>query len=125
MITEAEYLKGRDQKAPLTEKLRANMKTLLSRVNKLRFAWNKPIIVTSGYRPEASNAAVGGKPKSAHITCEAIDISDPDKELAKWTLANLPLLEELGLYIEDPAYTKNWLHLQIRAPKSGKRVFKP
>ncbi len=101
------------------------MKTLLSRVNKLRHAWGKPMIVTSGYRPEASNAAVGGKPKSAHITCEAIDIADPDKELAAWTLANLPLLEELGLYIEDPAYSKNWVHYQIRAPKSGKRVFKP
>jgi hypothetical protein len=125
VITEANYLNGREKNAPLTPIMVANMKTLLSRVNKLAAAWGKPLVVTSGYRPAAANAAANGKPGSAHLSCSAVDVADPTKELAKWTLANLPLLEELGLYIEDPAYTVSWVHYTIRAPKSGKRVFKP
>lgn len=124
VITESEYLKGREKASPLSEAMRLNMRTLLSRVNQLRRHWGEPMTVTSGYRPPAINTGIGKK-KSPHLTCEAVDIYDPDKRLASWLLDNLELLEDLGLYLEDPDYTPNWTHLQIRAPGSGKRVFIP
>lgn len=37
-------------------------------------AGGRPIVITSGYRCPAHNAAVGGKPNSAHVTGEAADI---------------------------------------------------
>ena len=37
-------------------------------------AGGRPIKITSGYRCESHNAAVGGKPNSAHLVGEAADI---------------------------------------------------
>lgn len=34
-------------------------------------------------------------------------------------------LEEHGLYREDPDSTRGWCHLTTRAPRSGRRTFKP
>lgn len=62
---------------------------------------------------------------SCHFTGEGVDIADPDGKLGAWLKKNEKKLEELGLYIEDLAYTPGWCHLQTRAPKSGKRFFIP
>lgn len=130
MISRDEILMGRDRDYPLTPDLMQNLDKLLIAVNKLRDAWGKPLIVTSGYRPGHYNKSAKGAIKSAHTTCEAVDFKDADGEFGKWCLANLPLLEECGLYMESPAYTheppgKRWIHVQIRPTKSGKRVFIP
>jgi uncharacterized protein YcbK (DUF882 family) len=37
------------------------------------YAW-MPLVINSGFRCPAHNAAVGGKPNSAHLTGEAADI---------------------------------------------------
>lgn len=39
----------------------------------IRLAANSPIIVTSGYRSEAHNRAIGGKPNSLHLLALAAD----------------------------------------------------
>lgn len=41
----------------------------------IRDVANTPFIVTSGYRCEAHNGAVGGSPKSSHLKGVAVDIS--------------------------------------------------
>jgi hypothetical protein len=87
--------------------------------------YGKPLSVSSGWRPGIFNKKAGGANNSAHITCEAIDIHDADGEFAKWCLDNLDVLEKAGLYMEDPSRTIGWVHLQTRAPASGKRVFLP
>lgn len=125
MITVKEYLKGRDEDFPLTLQMYENLVNLLSKVNVLRELWGKPMIVTSGYRPKALNAKAGGAPNSHHMHCAAIDIADPDGSLKAWLLADLPRLERLGLWMEDPSYCQGWCHLQIFPPSSGKRVFIP
>lgn len=61
---------------------------------------------------------------SAHLTGEAVDIAD-NGELQKWLKKNMKKMEELGLYAEDFSATPTWVHLQKRAPKSGKRFFLP
>lgn len=122
-ISRDEVLMGRDKDAPLTEEQEANLEVLLTALNKLRKAYGKPMIVTSGYRPPSVNAAVGGAKKSSHMSCQACDFRDHDGSLDEWCLENLDVLEECGLYLESPLHTPGWCHLQTRQTKN--RVFIP
>lgn len=47
---------------------------LVSKLDELRAEWGKPMRITSGFRTLAHNAAVGGKPNSAHLRGLAADI---------------------------------------------------
>lgn len=122
MITLSEYLMGRDSEYPLTVELALNVAKLLGAINYLRGRWGWPLTVSSGYRPGKYNKAAGGALRSAHLTCEAIDLADLDGGFAVWCLKNLEELEKAGLWMENPKQTKGWLHLQVR-PVPGKRVF--
>jgi uncharacterized protein YcbK (DUF882 family) len=124
-ISPGEILNGREVANPLTPEMKVNLDKLLVAVNKMRAYWGKPLIVTSGYRPPAQNAAVGGAKKSNHMICAAVDFADPDGSLARWLLNDISTLEDCGLYLEDPASTKGWVHVQIYPPASGRRIFKP
>lgn len=126
-FTREEYTKDRDKTHPLTQEQEENMDKLLKILDVLRERYGKPLKISSGYRPAAINASVGGAKKSNHIMCLAVDfVDDPvNRPFTKWCAANLAILEELGLYMEDPRHTKGWVHLQCVAPKSGKRVFIP
>ena len=128
MVTRDEVLKGRDRDYPLDAELEQNLNQLLDAVNKLRLAYGKPFVITSGYRPGHYNKSARGAKKSAHMSCQAVDIRDSDGEIAKWCLNNLKLLEEAGLYMESPLHTHEppgarWVHLQTRPTKN--RVFIP
>lgn len=124
MITREEILMGREKEYPLTPELEQNLTRLLSSLNKFRAAYGKPMYVTSGYRPGKYNKAAGGAKKSAHLTLEACDFADGDGALASFCLQNLKLLAECGLWLESPAKTKGWVHLQTR-PVPGVRIFEP
>ncbi len=123
-ITETEYLMGREVAAPLTPEMHGNLEKLLIALNLIRDLYGKPMTVSSGYRPPAVNAATSGAARaSAHMTCEACDFADTDRQLVRWCLRNMDILEQAGLYMESPINTPTWVHLQTRAPRSGKRVF--
>lgn len=47
---------------------------------KIREAWGKALIVSSGYRCYKHNVAVGGEPLSAHLFGLALDITCKDDE---------------------------------------------
>jgi hypothetical protein len=85
-------------------------KELMDKFDEIRETYGRPIHVTSGFRCEKQNKKIGGSPKSNHCKGTAIDLKN---------------LEHLDFYIEDLAYTRNWIHIQINPPKSGKRMFKP
>lgn len=126
MITREEVLMGRDKDFPLDKEQEANLEKLLKALNKLRKAYGKPMVVSSGYRPAAINANVkGAAKKSNHIMCLACDFKDLDGKLDEWMLENLDVLAECGLYLESPQHTPGWSHVQCVAPKSGNRVFIP
>lgn len=125
MITLKEFLMGRESMYPLDMEKALNAASLLASVNYIRGVYGKPLSVSSGYRPGHFNKQAGGATNSSHLWCQAIDLRDPNAEFAKWCLDNLKELEKAGLYLEDPAYTKGWVHLQTRATRSGRRVFKP
>lgn len=114
---------GRDKDNPLSLAQMKNLDKLLTAVNVVREKYARPMRVTSGYRPAAINAAVGGAKKSAHMSCEACDFADPDGRLARWCISNLDILIAAGLYMESPKATPGWVHLQIRPTKN--RVFTP
>lgn len=114
---------GRDKDAPLSQEQFYNLLDLLPRINLIRFHYKRPMVVSSGYRPPAINAQAGGASNSAHLTCQAVDFKDENGDLMRWCLANVFLLEQAGLYMENPNYTLGWVHLQSRPTKS--RVFNP
>lgn len=127
MITVAELNK---RKYPTTAIIDGNLNELCRRLNKVRAAWSKPMIVTSGLRSEAQQADLikAGRSnalKSKHLQGLAADIADPDGALAKWCLENVKVLEEAGLWLEHPDYTPNWVHFQCASPPSGRRFFIP
>lgn len=123
MITREEILMNREVEFPLDEKLEANLAKLLIAVNKFRTIYGIPMSVSSGYRPGKYNKAAGGSLKSSHLTCEAVDFKDVDGKIKLFCLQNIKVLEECGLYMEDPANTITWAHLQVRPTKN--RIFKP
>jgi uncharacterized protein YcbK (DUF882 family) len=123
MITPEEYLMGRDKTYPLDMQQAYNMADLLVRVNCLFKTLGVSPRVSSGYRPSVINKTIGGAKMSTHTVCKGIDLLDPDKELAKLVKTNLKLLEEYGLWLENPDYTKNWLHLDTKQRQN--RIFNP
>jgi uncharacterized protein YcbK (DUF882 family) len=126
MISKAEILMGRDKAHPLDQECQENLQKLLTAVNLLRKHYGKPMFVSSGYRPAAINAKVkGAAKKSNHMICAAVDFRDVDRKLSEFCMKNLHILEACGLWLEDPAATPTWLHVQIYPPRSGRRVFKP
>ncbi len=96
----------------------ANMRTLLERINLVRLAYGKPMIVTSCYRTLKQQKAIYeriGKYKvplsSKHMVGAAVDILDRDGTLYSWTRARPDLLEKADLYCE--LGTHGWVHYQI------------
>lgn len=125
MIHLTEYLKGRIKVEDIDELTMRHIVRLLSKMNVVRYLYNEPMIVTSGYRSPEYNVKIGGSANSAHCTGQAIDILDKDGKLKKWVESNISLFQELGLYMEHFDHTPNWVHFTTRRPKSGSRFFKP
>ncbi len=58
------------------QRQRRNLRCLVEAVlDPVRTLWGKPLLVTSGYRCEALNKAVGGVPDSQHKEGNAADIT--------------------------------------------------
>lgn len=52
----------------------SNLASIWNFLEELRSEFDSPIIVTSGYRSQALNKAVGGVPRSLHTQGRAVDI---------------------------------------------------
>lgn len=130
MMTVEQYLMGRLE--GMTETLWANARNMVLRANWLRgfylidcpeaAEWE----VRSGRRtPEINAGTPGAAVGSNHLTCNALDIADNDRRLARWLVANLHVLVDIELWMEDPRCTPTWVHIQTVPPVSGNRVFIP
>ena len=101
-----------------------NLDDLIRKVNALGYV--PPMSASSCLRSLKDQQRINPKAMgSSHLYGAAVDIPDPTGALAKWLLANKRKLIECGLWMEDPAYTKGWVHLQTYAPKSMNRIFVP
>lgn len=145
-ISMADFWMGRDKThaSECTPVIRQNATVTVNCVNQLLAAAAKDGVtpgvdevtktaVASGWRPAGINSRTANSgTTSSHITAEGCDLEDtfPARPLARWCLRNLDVLERLGLWMEDPRWTMTankdpWVHLQIKPPKSGKRVYVP
>ena len=136
MITITELLSGQAKSIQdLPKAHRENLTELCRRMNIIRTAYGKPMIITSGYRSLKHHleiyAAKGITDQkkipmmSRHLIGYAADTLDRHQELQAWCLGNVPLLKSTGIWIEDFSATPTWVHMQIVPPASGKRFFKP
>lgn len=100
------------------EKLRQLAEDILQPI---RDAWKSPIVVTSGYRSEAVNKAVGGVSNSQHRLGEAADIKvggkDRNRKLFNfiYKLINQGKIK-VGQLIDE--YSYSWIHISL--PRKGK-----
>jgi hypothetical protein len=140
-ITKVDYLQGRDTLYPeeLTPKILNSIEQTVKLVNSLLAVMEaegmvleahpeSQSLVSSGWRPPQINRQVkGAAPKSKHMTGEAVDLYDPEGDIDNFLMSGQGqrVLASLGLYIENPACTKTWSHVQTVPPKSGMRVFYP
>lgn len=85
-------------------------------------------IVNSGWRPLTINNQVkGAAVRSKHITAEACDLYDPEGVIDDYLMseAGQRVLTSARLWLEHPAATKGWSHVQTVPPASGRRTFYP
>lgn len=137
MITLTQYFGPHIDHSDATAEKRENALAMLDRVNGLlEIAYSEGVeLLTNpatqsrisgsgngGFRTQLSS--VGAK-SSKHKIGRAVDVYDPRRELAKWCVNNLDMLERFGLYMEDPRWTPTWVHLQDMPPGSGKVVYVP
>ena len=114
--------KGIDNRLP--KDLLPNVQALVNNVlDPLREAYGKPIIVTSGYRCEALNKAVGGSKTSDHMKGCAVDIvGTPNTKMENKRLFNL--IQSLNLPFDQLIDEKNfdWVHVSYREGNNRKQV---
>ena len=95
-------------------------------LERIRSTVNVPVVVTSGYRCQRLNQAVGGVTSSDHTQGHAADIIAPKFGTAT-ELARLlaPLVSVLGIWqlILEGIKGKQWVHVSTHSPeKSINRV---
>ena len=100
------------------EKLRQLAEDILQPI---RDAWKSPIVVTSGYRSEEVNKAVGGVKTSQHRLGEAADIKVGGKERNRKLFNYIYKLIskgdiKVGQLIDE--YSYSWIHISL--PRKGK-----
>lgn len=141
MITVQDYWMGRDREFPLamSTEIERNAILMVELANKvlilahsagvsLETSPRTGTVVSSGWRPASINAkTAGAAPNSKHMTGQAIDLYDADGDLDEWLMTpdGQKVLHDLGVWMEHPAATKTWCHLQSVPPRSGRRVFYP
>ena len=98
-----------------TASVRKNLDRLAETMEKVRtLLGDKPILVSSGYRSPAVNAAVGGSKSSAHMSGLALDFSCPGFGTPKAICKKLePHMKELGIDQLIHEYD-SWVHLGLR-----------
>lgn len=137
MITLSQYFGPHWESPDATDERKANAERLLAMCEKLEFlaladgvefpdnpATGSGVsgLTYGGFRPQDCPQ---GAPHSSHKEGLAVDRYDPAGAIDQWCLDHLDDLEACGIYIESPKHTPRWSHWQIRAPKSGNRVFIP
>ena len=101
-----------------------NLEDLCCKINKL--GYNPPMYASSCLRSIKDQQRINPKAMgSSHLYGAAVDIADPKGELSIWVKNNKQKIIDCGLWVENPDYTKGWIHFQIYAPKSFTRFFNP
>lgn len=95
-----------------TPAIYASLKRTAEALETIRALGGKPIIVTSGYRSPALNAAVGGAGNSAHLTGLAADINRSGSTPYDFGLAIINSGLEFDQIIHEYG---RWVHIGLAA----------
>lgn len=131
LLTVEELLMGRVKMSDLSEQDQKNVKETVRRINLLfeGFVWPHKKKVNDGYR-RPQDKPKNGASMSTHFSGLAVDLDDElAGEVWKYVFENRKRMKEIGVWAEHPNWTHSsggtWMHLQIKAPKSGKRFYVP
>ena len=90
----------------------------------LRNSYGKPIKISSGYRCQALNKAIGGVSTSQHLKGEAVDINNGQSENKKLFLLASKMIKEgvitVGQLIDEKGY--KWLHISLPDNKHRNQI---
>lgn len=90
----------------------------------LRDSYGKPIKISSGYRCQALNKAIGGVSTSQHLKGEAVDINNGQIENKKLFLLASKMIKEgvitVGQLIDEKGY--KWLHISLPDNKHRNQI---
>ena len=87
----------------------------------IREHFGRAVVITSGYRTAAHNAAVGGSKSSQHLLGRAADIQvadTPVEDVAAYAESLMPTWGGVGRYPVKAGRTKGWVHVDTRPNKS-------
>jgi len=108
----------------IPDELRENALKTLQMMERIRFHIDAPISITSGYRCEALNKAIGSKPTSDHTLAFAVDFKAPKAgtpfEIAKDLASVIDVLGigQLILEYNDPDSRQGgWIHTSVAKPQ--------
>lgn len=88
-------------------------------LNPIRQAFGKAIRVTSGYRCEKLNKAVGGKENSQHLKGEAADLIGKTDEETRRIFEIARALGNFDQLLFERSGSKRWVHISYK--KTGNR----
>lgn len=92
----------------------------------LRNHFGVPISITSGFRSEAVNKAVGGSLTSSHIHGSAADIKFADVPVGRANQRRRAIeiaryFESIGLIYDQIIYYDSWIHVGMRFRSKGRK----
>ncbi len=101
----------------------ANLKMVAFALQQVRSHFGKPVTVSSAFRSEKVNQAVGGVSNSAHRLGYAADFTVKDtsiEEVFNWIKSTSMPWDQL---IDEKKDGKHWLHLSVD-PRARRMAFK-
>lgn len=106
-----------------TKEILSHLNELMDVLDIIREAWGSAIIVTSGFRCEELNKAVGGSKTSVHKTGYAVDMKPKNGKTREFFQFILNFLKSNGMLWDQliDEYNYSWVHLGIRSNNGSQR----